>query len=41
MINNKLEEKVCGDGPSLSGIFEDDAELMDLTQDIQVSLTHQ
>ena len=38
MINKKLEEKVCGDGPCLSIVFEDDIELMDLHQEIQVGL---
>ena len=38
MINKKLEEKVCGDGPCLSIVFEDDIELMDLHQEIQVGV---
>ncbi len=38
MINRKLEEKVCGDGPSLAIVFEDDIDLMDLHQEIQVGV---
>ena len=37
MINKKLEDKTCGDGPSLAVVFEDDIELMDVHQEIQVS----
>ena len=39
-INQKQEEKTCGEGPSLAGIFEDDNELMKLAQNIQVRSVH-
>ena len=38
MINNKLEEKLCGEGPNLRTIFEDDLILMDIEQSIQDSM---
>ncbi|XP_038615472.1 dynein heavy chain 6, axonemal [Tachyglossus aculeatus] len=34
-INNKLEEKTCGDGPCLSTVFEDDMHLQSLIQGIK------
>uniref|UniRef100_A0A6I8NU96 Dynein axonemal heavy chain 6 n=1 Tax=Ornithorhynchus anatinus TaxID=9258 RepID=A0A6I8NU96_ORNAN len=34
-INNKLEEKTCGDGPSLATVFEDDMHLQSLIQGIK------
>lgn len=36
LINGKLEDKTCGDGPSLDCIFEDDSHLQQLTQDVLV-----
>ena len=40
MINRKLEDKSCGNGPSLAIVFEDDSEMMELHQEIQVSIIH-
>lgn len=37
MINNKFEEKTCGEGPSLSAMFEDDRHLQGLIIEIKVS----
>ncbi|XP_063775637.1 dynein axonemal heavy chain 6 [Pseudophryne corroboree] len=34
VINNKLEEKTCGEGPSLSSMFEDDKHLQSLVNQI-------
>lgn len=39
IINNKFEEKTCGDGPSLSTMFEDDKHLQSIISDIRVSHT--
>ena len=36
LINGQLEEKVCGDGPCLEGVFEDDTHLQGLNNSIQV-----
>ena len=36
MINNKFEEKTCGDGPSLSTMFSDDKNMQSLIENIQV-----
>ena len=36
LINGQLEEKVCGDGPSLEDVFEDDSHLQELNNNIQV-----
>lgn len=38
-VNNKLEEKTCGEGPSLSTMFEDDKHLQELISQIKVSPT--
>lgn len=38
LINSKVEEKTCGEGPSLECIFEDDAHLSGLCQNIQVDI---
>uniref|UniRef100_A0A1I8GGQ9 DHC_N2 domain-containing protein n=1 Tax=Macrostomum lignano TaxID=282301 RepID=A0A1I8GGQ9_9PLAT len=38
IINNKFEEKTCGDGPSLHAMFEDDRHLSAITQQIRDSL---
>ncbi|XP_043915244.1 dynein axonemal heavy chain 6 [Protopterus annectens] len=38
IINNKTEEKTCGDGPSLSTIFEDDNHLLFITQKIKEAI---
>ncbi|CAK8691447.1 unnamed protein product [Clavelina lepadiformis] len=35
IINNKFEEKTCGDGPSLSAMFEDDRDLQGLIHRIK------
>lgn len=35
-INNKTEEKTCGDGPSLASMFEDDKHLHSIVQEIKV-----
>ena len=37
VINRKLEDKVCGSGPNLKAIFEDDANVKQLGQGVQVS----
>ena len=34
LINHKLEDKVCGNGPSLDIIFRDDTHLLKLGQDV-------
>ena len=39
MINSKPEDKECGNGPSLAGIFEDDKTLMDLNETVQVRIS--
>ena len=36
IINNKFEEKTCGDGPSLATMFDDDKYLQTLIQNIRV-----
>lgn len=36
LINEKLEEKDCGDGPKLEVIFEDDDQLKQLQHEIIV-----
>ena len=36
MINSQIEEKVCGDGPCLEDVFEDDTHLQEINNDIQV-----
>ncbi|KAM6971776.1 dynein axonemal heavy chain 6 [Aplochiton taeniatus] len=38
MINNKQEEKTCGDGPSLEVILEDDKNLLTIVKNIKESL---
>ena len=38
LINGKLEDKSCGDGPSLDSIFEDDVHLQQLIEGILVCL---
>ncbi len=38
IINNKFEEKTCGDGPSLATMFEDDKHLQTIIYSIRVSL---
>ncbi|XP_077994098.1 dynein axonemal heavy chain 6-like [Glandiceps talaboti] len=35
IINNKFEEKTCGDGPSLASMFEDDKHLMGIVTNIK------
>ena len=37
IINNKFEDKICGDGPSLSTMFEDDKHLQKIIHSIRVS----
>ncbi|XP_069834127.1 dynein axonemal heavy chain 6 [Dendropsophus ebraccatus] len=37
-INNKLEEKTCGEGPSLSTMFEDDRHLLSLVSQIKEAI---
>lgn len=39
IINNKFEEKTCGDGPSLCTMFDDDKHLNSLIQNIRDSLS--
>ena len=39
LINRKLEEKVCGEGPSLEVIFEADAHLMELQDGVYGSIS--
>ena len=36
MINNKFEEKSCGDGPNLKTMFSDDQNMQTLIENIQV-----
>ncbi|XP_062864847.1 dynein axonemal heavy chain 6 isoform X2 [Trichomycterus rosablanca] len=38
IINNKIEEKTCGDGPSLEAALEDDRNLQDVIQNIKSSM---
>ncbi|XP_072261492.1 dynein axonemal heavy chain 6 [Pyxicephalus adspersus] len=38
IINNKLEEKTCGEGPSLSTMFEDDKHLQGLISQIKETI---
>jgi len=38
IINNKFEEKTCGDGPSLTSMFDDDRHLNGLIERIKVLL---
>jgi len=40
IINSKFEEKTCGDGPSLSAMFDDDRHLQDLIRKIRVRFRH-
>ncbi len=37
LINHKLEDKVCGEGPDLEAIFQADTDLQGLCQGIKVS----
>ena len=37
LINQKFEEKICGQGPSLLAVFDDDTQLQELSNMIQVS----
>ena len=37
LINQKFEEKTCGQGPSLVAVFDDDTQLQELSNKIQVS----
>ena len=39
IINGKFEEKTCGEGPSLSTMFDDDRHLQGLVNNIRV-ITH-
>lgn len=39
MINSQVEEKVCGDGPCLEDVFEDDTHLHEINNKIQVYKT--
>ena len=36
LINRKMEDKTCGNGPDLRTIFEDDSVMIELSQSIQV-----
>ena len=36
LINRQVEEKVCGEGPCLEDVFEDDTHLLELNNSIQV-----
>ena len=36
LINRKLEEKDCGEGPNLENIFEDDIHMKDVQEKIIV-----
>lgn len=36
VINNKIEEKTCGEGPSLSAMFKDDKHLQSIISQIKV-----
>ncbi|XP_052368634.1 dynein axonemal heavy chain 6-like [Oncorhynchus keta] len=38
MINSKVEEKTCGDGPGLEAMLEDDKHLLNIILDIKVSI---
>ena len=38
MINGKIEEKTCGEGPSLINMYDDDLHLQDVIQKIKKSL---
>jgi len=38
MINNKLEEKTCGDGPSIATMFSDDKDMQTLIENVQVHI---
>ena len=40
LINGQLEEKVCGEGPCLEDVFEDDSHLEQLNNSIQVYILH-
>ena len=40
LINGQLEEKVCGEGPGLEDVFEDDSHLEQLNNSIQVFYIH-
>ncbi len=40
LINHKVEDKVCGEGPDLEAIFEADSHLQGLCQNIQVSIVY-
>ena len=35
MINGKVEEKTCGEGPSLNNMFDDDYHLRDVINNIK------
>ncbi|WAR29562.1 DYH6-like protein [Mya arenaria] len=39
IINNKFEEKMCGEGPSLSTMFEDDKHLQTIIHSIREAIT--
>ena len=39
IINNKFEEKTCGEGPSLATMFDDDKHLQGLIHNIRESLS--
>ena len=41
IINNKFEEKTCGDGPQLSAMFDDDRHLQKIIHNIRVSSVQQ
>ena len=38
IINNKFEDKTCGDGPSLTTMFDDDRHLQTLVNNIRESM---
>jgi len=39
IINNKFEEKTCGEGPSLGTMFEDDKHLQTIIHSIREAIT--
>jgi len=38
IINNKFEDKTCGDGPSLISMFQDDRHLQALVDSVKVNM---
>ena len=39
IINGKVEEKTCGEGPSLANMFEDDKQLQETINNIRESIS--